>query len=264
MKKNKFFGKYYKFVSKDGFSFAIITASSNEGDHIQLITKEKTYFNIDANSFKIDGSKIDISIDNEDLILKGSIVLKELHPLKKDVMGPFRFMPLECKHNIYSMYHEVDGNITFNDNTYSLDYGYIEGDEGTNFPKKYIWYNSVSEDYGITFAVASIPFGPITFTGLLCFISYKDKEFRMTTYNLGKVKVNSPSNIVISKGKIKLEITIDEEILKGAHDLKAPIKGSMDRYIKENVAIPSKAKLFYKDELILQTDDPYSSYEYMF
>jgi len=264
MRKKQFFGKYFKFVSKSGFSFAIISASSNEGKHIQLITKDKAYFNIDVNSFIIDGSKIDINIENEELILKGSILLKELHPLKKDVMGPFRFLPLECKHNIYSMYHKVEGTVIYNDKSYSLDYGYIEGDEGTNFPKKYIWYNSVSKDYGITFAIASIPIGLITFTGLLCFVSYKGREYRMTTYNFGKAKINSPSNIIIYKGKLRLEIIIDEGAIKKSHDLKAPIKGNMDRYIKENIAIPSKAKLFYKDTLVLETDDSYSSYEYMF
>jgi len=264
VKKNKFFGKYYKFVSKSGFSFAVISASSNEGEHIQLITKNKAYFNIDVNSFVIDGSRIAINIENEELVLKGSLLLKELHPLKKDVMGPFRFLPLECKHNIYSMYHEVEGNVIFNGHTYSLDYGYIEGDEGTNFPEKYIWYNSVSKDHGITFAIASIPIGPITFTGLICFISYKGQEYRMTTYNFGKVKVVSPSHIIISGGKLKLEINVDENILKKAHDLKAPIKGNMDRYIKENIAIQSKARLFHKNILVLDTDDSYSSYEYMF
>jgi len=86
----------------------------------------------------------------------------------------------------------------------------------------------------------------------------------MTTYNFGKAKINSPSNIIIYKGKLRLEIIIDEGAIKKSHDLKAPIKGNMDRYIKENIAIPSKAKLFYKDTLVLETDDSYSSYEYMF
>jgi len=86
----------------------------------------------------------------------------------------------------------------------------------------------------------------------------------MTTYNFGKVKAVSPSNIIISRGKLKLEINVDENILKKAHDLKAPIKGNMDSYIKENIAIQSKARLFHKNILVLDTDDSYSSYEYMF
>ena len=41
--KNRFFGKYYKFISNDGFSFAIIIALSNEGKSIQLNTKNGSF-----------------------------------------------------------------------------------------------------------------------------------------------------------------------------------------------------------------------------
>jgi len=37
VKKNKFFGKYYKFVSKSGFSFAIISASFHRFDLFCLL-----------------------------------------------------------------------------------------------------------------------------------------------------------------------------------------------------------------------------------
>ena len=44
MKKNTFFGKYYKFISDDGYTFALIVSHANEGDMLQLVTPTKGYF----------------------------------------------------------------------------------------------------------------------------------------------------------------------------------------------------------------------------
>ena len=46
--------------------------------------------------------------------------------------------------------------------------------------------------------------------------------------------------------------------------LKAPMKGDMTRYIKENINVATHYKLTYKDEIILEVDDPLSSLEYMY
>ena len=50
---------------------------------------------------------------------------------------------------------------------------------------------------------------------------------------------------------------------KDGHLLKAPVKGNMDRYIKENLNTPTSFKLMKKDEVLLQVEDPISSLEYM-
>ena len=50
---------------------------------------------------------------------------------------------------------------------------------------------------------------------------------------------------------------------KDGHLLKAPIKGHMDRYIKENLNIPTSYKLIYETKYILEVDDPVSSLEFM-
>ena len=263
MAKNRFFGKYYKFISPDGNTFALIQSHSNEGDMLQLITKDGAHLIDDPHSLAIEGNEAKIHIEQEDIKMVGEIVLGELHPLSHKVMGPFTYLPMECRHEIYSMSHGLSGSLTINGTKKSFDggLGYIEGDSGTNFPKKYVWYNSVLEGATVTLAIATIPLlGFIHFVGLLCFIKTKDKEYRFCTYNGGKPIKIDEQEIVIKKGRYRLSITIPH---LGGHDLKAPIKGDMVRYIKENINVPTSYKLTYKDEVLLENEDPLSSLEFM-
>ena len=262
--KNRFFGKYYKFISDDGYTIALIVSNANEGDMLQLVTPTKGYFIGDTKSVIISDNNIHIDIHQDDISLVGDLSLGELHPLSKKIMGPFTYLPMECRHEIYSMYHTVNGSLLLNDRKlmFTDARGYIEGDSGTNFPKKYIWYNSVTDKGTVTLAIATIPLlGFINFTGLLCFIKTKDKEYRFTTYNMGKIVSKSEKEIIIRKGKYRFILSIP---YIGGHDLKAPIKGDMVRYIKENINVPTSYKLTYKEETILEVDDPLSSLEYMY
>lgn len=264
--KNKFFGKYYKFISDNGFTFALIVSTANEGDMLQLITPKGSYLIKGTKSVVIKDNDIDINIEQDDVSLIGKLSLGELNTLSKKVMGPFTYLPMECRHEIYSMYHEVKGSVLFN-HFERFDFnrkglGYIEGDSGTNFPEKYIWYNSLLKNATVTLAIATIPlFGFIHFTGLLCFIKTKDHEYRFTTYNGGKIVSKSTDNIIIKKGDYILNINIS---FMDGHKLKAPVKGNMTRYIKENINIKTSYTLKYKDQIILDELDPLSSLEYMY
>ena len=263
MKKNRFFGKYYKFIGDDRFCFAVIKSHANEGDMLQVITPSKASFITDPTSMRIEGNVITFDINQEDISIKGTITLGELHPLKKKVMGPFTYLPMECRHEIYSMYHALKGNLLIDGKEVSFDngIGYIEGDSGTNFPKRYVWYNSVTEQGTATFALASIPlFGFIHFTGILCFIKTKEKEYYLSTYNGAKLRKISEEEIIISKGKYSFVLKMND---KEGHLLKAPVKGNMDRYIKENLNTLTTYTLLKKDETLIQVEDPLSSLEYM-
>lgn len=263
--KNKFSGKYYKFINNNGFSFAIIIANSNEGKSVQLITKKSSYNINNINQVQIINEHHFIfEIEQDNLLFKGNLLLKEFHPLKKKVMGPFSYIPfMECKHSIYSMYHDIEGVIQYNDIKYDFNngYGYIEGDSGTNFPKKYIWYNSLLPNHkSITVAVANIPFLFFSFTGVLGFIKIDDKEYYLCTWNNVKIKKLTDNHLELKKGKYKLII---DTLNSSGHNLKAPVKGSMNRYIKENIAIESKYQFLYKDEVILDGTDLLASCEWM-
>ena len=114
MKKNRFFGKYYKFISDDSsFSFAVIISTANEGDMLQVITPHKAFLINNTKSVEVKGSIITFDINQDDLVMKGELTLGELHPLKKKVMGPFTYLPMECRHEIYSMFHTLKGTLVF-------------------------------------------------------------------------------------------------------------------------------------------------------
>ena len=263
MAKNRFFGKYYKFVNGDGFSFAFIKSHANEGDMLQVITPEGAFYLKDPYAIKVEGEHIEFDVREENLSMVGELLLGEFHPLKHKVMGPFTYLPMECSHEIYSMFHEVNGSLVFNgkDMDFSGSLGYIEGDKGTNFPSKYIWYNSILPEATVTLAIASIPlFGFIHFTGLLCFIKTKDKEYRLCTYNGGKAIEISEKKVLIKKGKLRLSLEVGD---LGGQPLKAPLKGDMVRYIKENLRIPTKYRLSLGEETLLENVDALSSLEYM-
>lgn len=261
--KHYFFGKYYKFLSRDGFALAIIDSYSDEGPAMQLITKERSYSLSDVKAIRITENRVLFSVNEKDLSVSGEIDLGFLHPLKHPAMGPFQIFSMECSHDVYSMYHSLSGSILIQGRKVDFQdgYGYIEGDKGRSFPSKYFWYNSIGPDYGLTVAIATIPFGLIHFTGLLGFIHYQGKEYRLCTYNFGKVVERTKERVVLRKGKYSLEIHLAEP---QGFALKAPKDGGMSRIIKENVAVKTSFCFRDKKRVILEKEDPYSSLEQMF
>lgn len=262
MKKKRFFGKYYKFISDSNDVLACIISTANEGDMLQVILESGAHFIEDTKSITVNGDVVAFNVHQDDISIKGSLTLSDYHPLKKKVMGPFTYLPLECKHDIYSMSHRVNGALIINDKEvkFTNALGYIEGDKGKNFPKKYVWYNSLMEGCTVTFAVASIPIGFIRFNGILCFIKTKEQEYYLCTYNGAKLKQVNEKQLIIKKGKYKFILNYDTS---SGHNLKAPVKGNMSRYIKESVTTLTSYQLLYKDKIILENVDPTSSLEYM-
>ena len=101
--KNKFFGIYYKHQTKNGYTLAVISSTSNEGDMIQVIDNDKSYQIIDITSVKVSFKGISFDINQEDISIKGYLTYGPLSKPNKDVMSYYRYLPIECKHNIYSM-----------------------------------------------------------------------------------------------------------------------------------------------------------------
>lgn len=265
MKKNRFFGIYYKHQSRDGYTIAVISSTSNEGNMIQVITNDKAYLIKDISQVKIEDNFRGMSFDihQEDLSIVGHITYGELLSPKKDIMSYYRYLPIECKHQIYSMYHEISGSLIINGTSINFDNGngYIEGDKGRNFPKEYLWLNAINKEASITLAVATIPLGIATIRGVTCLIEYKGKEYRFGTYNFAKAKVISKNHILITKGKYILDISIDEN---NSHPLKAPVKGDMVRYIHECPSVSIRYILKKKNDVLMDIKHPFASFEYVF
>lgn len=255
-----FEGTYYKHQLSSN-TLCVIKGRADDGQFLQIIAGDKAYqFDGYAGClFSDSGIKLDLPD------IKGEIRYTGLTPLKSDIMGFFRFFPMQCRHSVISMKHDLDGGIEVDGKymDFSGGIGYIEGDKGRSFPKKYMWLhcNDFDEDCSIMASVAHIPFLGFCFSGCICAVVYKGKEYRLATYNGVKIKELTKERLVLAQKGLRLEVEIS------GHDfvpLKMPVKGRMSAIIHECNSACARFKLFEKGKLIFDLKSDNASYEYNF
>lgn len=275
---NYFCGWYYRCQS-DTQTLAIIPSvhKAKDGDFsaIQLVTdtdafhvpfpywdfrKDSHQIQIGVNRFEDDGIHLDIH--TPDLHAVGDLRFGPFLPLRYDIMGPFRYVPLmQCRHSVFSMKHTVNGEISINGVPYVFrdGIGYMEGDRGHSFPKGYLWTQCSFPEGSLMLSVADIPFGSFRFTGIVGIVHLHGKEYRITTY-LGARPVRiTAGEIIVCQGKYALIVKPKDF---SGHPLRAPIGGAMHRTIYEH---PS-CKVYYRFEengkTLLELDAPNAAFEY--
>lgn len=271
--KQHFEGWYFKHQNKDK-TVAIIPGKSMEEAFIHVVTEQDAYFityplddyqnkkdlTIGENTFSHSG--ITLNINRPELTLKGTIKYGELTPIKHDIMGPFKYFPMECRHGIISMKHDLTGQITLNNETHDFDggIGYIESDSGISFPKSYSWVhcNDFEEDVSIVAAIARIPFYGLKFWGCICVVKLGGKEYRLATYKGAKIIENKPGRIQLKQGKYRLIIQVESE---GGHQLPAPYRGKMDHTIVEDISCKATFKFMEGDQIRFEGSSEQASYE---
>jgi len=203
----------------------------------------------------------DVNLTNDNISIAGELKIKDITPLKKSIyapsiMGPFSYLPfLECKHEIISLKHELIGSITINNKPYCFNNGrgYIEGDKGSSFPKKYLWLQANSNNDVIFLSIAHIPFLFTHFTGLIGVLLINNTEYRFTTYNLAKIiKITNNKecyDITLKQGKYSLKVKLVPSTFK---KLPAPINGEMLKTINESLDSTCYVKLYKNQELIYE------------
>lgn len=147
---------------------------------------------------------IKLNIKTSQLTLQGVLKFNKISPIKYDIMGPFRFVPfMQCRHSVYSMKHQINGQITVNRQIFSFHngMGYIEGDCGTSFPEQYIWTQCNFRNNSIMLSAADIPMFGFHFTGIIGIVLMNGKEYRIATY-LGAKR------IIAFRTKIKLYVNL--------------------------------------------------------
>lgn len=195
-------------------------------------------------------SEISVYVDflDKDTHFKGHLKLGALHPiqvspLQPNIMGIFGYIPkMECYHGVISMQHTVDGVIRLNKRKidFSGGKGYIEKDWGTSFPKQYIWLHSnhfKNNTASLFFSIAHIPFHFTEFEGFICNLVIGDTEYRFATYNLSSCNIVRISNeeVVLRLENKQAFLEIQATILDQG-ELIAPLKGTMQKTIKEGIA----------------------------
>ncbi len=271
----KFFEGFYYKHQANGRTLALIAGKAEDCAFIQIITDSSSYnINFHSSEYKksdkifikgneFSNSGIKININEDEIQIKGELQYSSLMPIQYDIMGPFKFFPMECRHIVISMKHNVMGNIVLNGEKFDFDngMGYIEGDSGYSFPKTYSWIqsNEFEENISIMASVALIPFMGFHFWGCICVLMMNGKEYRLATYKGARILRNEFGKIEISQGKFNLKISVNQ---KRADELSAPQSGKMDRKIKESASCPAELLFTENDRTIFHGKSSFASYEY--
>ncbi len=225
-----FSGMYYKH-QKGGHSFCVIHGKANEGEFVQVIMDDRVYQFNTAKNCRFGSNGITLDLPG----IKAKLTYHKHTPLKSDIMGPFRFLPMQCRHTVVSMFHKITGSVCIDGTHMDFDggIGYIEGDSGLSFPKEYLWLhcNDFTEKCSILVSIADIPLMGIHFRGCICAIVYKGREYRLATYHNVKIHRADSNAIVLTQGNYRLKIAIRSD--KGV-PLKAPKEGMMTYIIHES------------------------------
>jgi len=269
-----FEGWYFKHQANDK-TLALIPGKAADGAFIHVVTDDKSYYityplseyhkgdvlTIESNVFSESG--IILNIDRPDIKLVGEIKYNNLLPIRSDIMGPFKFFPMECRHGIISMQHDLEGIIQLNDETYDFNAGkgYLESDSGRSFPEAYSWIhcNDFKENCSVTTAVAKIPFYGLKFWGCICVVMLNGKEYRLATYKGVRIETCEPGIIELKQGKYRLLIKVHSE---GGHTLPAPRYGKMSHAILEDISCHASFKFTKGEQVLFDSSSDQASYEY--
>ena len=280
-----FEGWYLKHQSRHGQSLALIPAfhidhAGRRSASFQVITNDGSWwleypeaqFQADPNRFHIrlgqscfgrQGSVLDI--DQDGFLLQGTLNYGPFTAIRSDIMGPFGlFSGMQCSHGVVSMGHRLDGALNLNGEMldFSGGIGYIETDRGRSFPNRYLWTQCVwdkPEKGSLMLAVASIPLPVGSFTGCICAIIHRGREYRLATYQGAEIAAWSPNGAVIRQGKYRLAVELLDE---QRQSLRAPVEGSMRRTIHESLCTTVRYRFWRGDEILFQHIDRNASFEY--
>ncbi len=261
---NNYFEGYYYKHQKGKNTIAFIPGISSEGEFIQIITNTASYHipYIGKNIFDNNGIKVNINENN--LSVYGEIKYGKLTPIKYDIMGIFKYFPMECRHGVVSMYHTLKGNLMLNGENFDFTngIGYIEKDSGTSFPKSYLWVqsNNFPMKCSVMVSIAHIPFYGLQFKGCICVVYYLNKEYRLATYLGAKIVCNSKNKVILQQGNYRLEVDIPKN---AGHSLYAPNVGKMTRTVHESPSCTATFKFYVKDSLLFNFTSDNTSFEFV-
>ena len=282
-----FEGWYFKHQNPQGQTLALIPAFhiDREGRRtasLQIISRDQAWWleypeaqlqvsrqpfqaQVGLSSFGSQG--IDLHIQQDGFSLNGALRYGSFTTLRSDIMGPFRFFAgMQCSHGVISMGHSLSGTLELNSDCldFSNGIGYIETDRGRSFPSRYLWTQCVwdrPERGSLMLAIATIPLPVGGFTGCICSVLYRGREYRLATYRGAKIEKWSPSGAVIRQGKYRLEVELLNEQRQA---LRAPVEGRMERTIHESLCAEVRYRFWHGDNLSLQHTDSNASFEYSF
>jgi hypothetical protein len=276
-RRNYFEGWYFKHVSADkaqvwSFIPGVSLTRGTGHSFIQVLngmTGEAQVHEYGLSEFSASSRELDISLGQSTFTMEGmtleiineshqiaghvSYASPEFYPstlINPGIMGWYSFVPfMECKHGIVSMHHKLSGGLQINGQYVDFEggTGYIEKDWGSSFPESWIWLHCNTFDStqsSFTFSVAKIPWLGSYFIGFISYLQLEGRFINFSTWSKARIEkleyLNNTVHIRLSNKKYLLEI---EAINNQSGQLKAPVKGSMTRMIKETVDATIQLKL---------------------
>ena len=273
-----FKGWYFKCSTEDrtiAFIPAYHYSDGKKSASLQIITDDKV-FNIPFEKLEYSEKPLYVKIGDcifsdkgitlefqgDDLSLKGTLNFKDLTPIRYDIMGPFKFVPfMQCRHRVYSMSHTINGEIVLNNHFFKFEkgIGYIEGDRGRSFPKKYIWTQCCFESNSLMLSVADIPFLGVHFTGIIGVLPFNGKEYRIATYLGARIKEISENSVTVKQGGFEFTAKL---LKKKAQSLAAPTNGNMCRTIHESASCGAYYRFSHKEKTLCEFTTDKASFEF--
>lgn len=258
-------------------TLSVIVGRAADGAFIQAVTGERAYrarYPLEAfekgktirladNYFSETGVRL--SICSEGLELAGRIDYGGITPPNGDIMGPFRFLPMQCRHTVISMNHTLSGNVVLNGK--DIDFiggkGYIEGDSGRSFPKSYTWVqcNDFDRNCSIMASAAHIPFAVSSFWGCIALVWLDGAEYRLATYRGARIKRRDAGRLLLEQGDLSLDVRFLGS--HAGHLLDAPERGQMKRGIHEVPAAPAYFEFRRGNFVLFQGESRFASYEHV-
>jgi len=272
---NRFDGTYYKHQS-NGRTVAVIAGSAADCAFVQIITERASRclrypladfsagdtVRIGGSMFSKRGIKLDI--DRDGVSIHGAIAYAGLTPLKYDVMGPLKYVPMQCRHRIVSLRHSLNGSLELDGEI--LDFtggtGYIEGDSGTSFPRDYAWVQcgGFPENACIVASAADIPFAGLHPRGCIGVVYIGGVEYRIATYLGGHAVRCDERRLTLRQRGLLLDIAIEPG---AGHALLAPQRGGMEREIHERAACSARFRFVRDGEVLFDRTSDGASVEIM-
>lgn len=257
-------------------TLAVIVGRASEEAFLQVITPQgahrvkyplgdyrmgKGTLRLGENLFTSRG--IRLRVHRPGLELEGLLRYGSLTPIRGDIMGPFRFLPMECRHSVVSMDHRVAGQVRLNGTIldFSRGRGYLEGDAGRSFPRAYTWVqcNDFPRCCSVMASAAQIPFMGGWFWGCIGVVWLEGREYRLATYRGARILRRGAAQLVLAQGSLTLEVSFLQP--HGGHLLDAPARGRMDRTIREAPSAPASFTLYRGGRVLFQGESPFASYE---
>ena len=185
-----------------------------------------------------------MAIDVPEFACRGRVDFGTFVPPAYDAMGPFRWLPgMECRHSVFSLDHPiVSGSIVLAGRRYGFagGAGYIEGDRGVSFPRRYAWAQGGEETApgdGVMVSVADIPYMGREFSGCIAMVRLGGREHRLATYTGARVLSCERHHIRLRQGETMLDVLPLPGTGQG-NALRAPRMGGMSRTIREELCRP--------------------------